>query len=616
MNTILYPALLIFIPVGVGILLFLIPKKVKAIREILALLAAGGAFAGSLLLFFLKVLFTESYELIHTGLINFNFQVKTTPFNVFLLLFLTFAGFCITLYSISFMSGKRSKKEYYPFLLVTIGAGCGVLLANNFILFLIFWEIVSISLYFLITTGNAEARNGATKTMVMIGFSDACLLLGIGLVWFLGKTFTISDIAIPLDNWISYCAFFLILTGALTKAGSVPFHTWIPAASKGAPAPVMAMLPGSIDKLLGLYLLVLVSIKLFTVTFALKIILMIIGAVTIVIGGMMALVQKKLPELLSYSTVSQVGYITLGIGTMNPIAIAGALFHALNNALYKSTLFLGGGAVEQQTKTQDLENLGGLAKVMPFTFIAFFIATLSISGVPPFNGFVSKWMIYQGTIDSPAGVYSYIFLIAAMAGSGLTLAALIKAMYSVFLGKKTEITKKVNKDAGILMQIPMIIMSLLCILFGVVSGVPVKFFINPAINSFNLPEFTQKGIFDAPVITIFIIAGLVIGLVIYFLGSTRKTSKKVNTFVGGEVLAENTSQVPGTTMFKAIRTMKPFQFLYTQQEKGLFDPYERFGKIGDFISSILKRIHSGYLPFYLSWTILGFVIFIVLFIII
>ncbi|GAI75218.1 unnamed protein product, partial [marine sediment metagenome] len=163
-----------------------------------------------------------------------------------------------------------------------------------------------------------------------------------------------------------------------------------------------------------------------------------VGSFTIIAAVMMALVQHDLKKLLSYHAVSQVGYMVLGIGTGIPLAMAGGIFHMLNNAIYKTSLFLGAGSVEHRAKTTQLNKLGGLARVMPITFVTFFIAALSISGVPPFNGFFSKWMIYQGVAElgklGGGGNLWIVWLLAAMFGSALTLASFIKLIHAIFLG--------------------------------------------------------------------------------------------------------------------------------------------------------------------------------------
>ena len=187
--------------------------------------------------------------------------------------------------------------------------------------------------------------------------------------------------ALPLNSALSIFAFILLAIGALAKAGAMPFHTWIPEAAEKAPLPVMALLPASLDKLLGIYFLYRICLDFFHLypNSGLSLLLMLVGSFTIIAAVMMALVQHDLKKLLSYHAVSQVGYMVLGIGTGIPLAMAGGIFHMLNNAIYKTSLFLGAGSVEEARKTTQLNRLGGLARVMPITFITFFIAALSIS---------------------------------------------------------------------------------------------------------------------------------------------------------------------------------------------------------------------------------------------
>jgi NADH-quinone oxidoreductase subunit L len=201
---------------------------------------------------------------------------------------------------------------------------------------------------------------------------------------------------------------------------------------------------------------------------------MIIGAITLVFAVMMALIQKNYKKLLSYHAISQVGYMILGIGTFVPAGIIGGLFHMINNVTYKSCLFLTAGSVEKQAGTTDLEKLGGLAWKMPVTCVCFLIAALSISGVPPFNGFFSKELIYDGTLER-----GRIFYAAAILGSFLTAASFLKLGHAAYFGKKRDLPVK---EAPIAMLIPMIVMALSCIVFGVWNILPIKYLIQPILG--------------------------------------------------------------------------------------------------------------------------------------
>jgi formate hydrogenlyase subunit 3/multisubunit Na+/H+ antiporter MnhD subunit len=599
----------IFLPFAMALIIFIIPKKIKWLQEILTLLVTLFCLVSAFRFFFLKIQVEFKMLLFSLGNFDFAFDISTNSLNKFMLLFATGFAFLIALYSWKYMAAREKRKGYYIFLLTALGGASGVLVSNQLFVFLIFWEVVSVSLYFLITTGGKSSKEGATKTMAMIGAADGCLLLGLGILWFLSRLLYLDAIKINVDGWLSAICFILLMIGALTKAGAMPFHSWIPKASDKAPASVMALLPASIDKLLGIYLLFVLCTRVFVLPQGLGLLLMIIGGITIVSAVMMALIQHSLPHLLSYHAISQVGYMVLGIGTGLPLGIAGGLFHMLNHSIYKSCLFLCAGAVEHKTGTTELEKLGGLAKAMPVTFICCLVAALSISGVPLFNGFVSKWMIYQGLI-SGKHVYLLIFLIAAMFGSALTLASFIKVIYSVFLGRTSTVTKKIKKEVGISMQLPMIVLALLCLLFGVWYGLPLNEFIYPAVNA--VPQ--SMGSWDSLLAVILIIGALIIGIVIYLIGRIKKKARVGETYIGGEVLPAEDARVPGTEFYNSIQSMKPFKQIYKIQGTGALDPYNWFGRLGLFCSHILKKIHNGILPLYVFWAILGLGTLLLLFI--
>ena len=259
----------------------------------------------------------------------------------------------------------------------------------------------------------------------------------------------------------------------------MPFHSWIPDAAIDAPLPFMAILPASIEKLLGIYFLARISLDLFTLRPGswVSTTLMVVGRVTIILAVLMALVQKNYKRLLSYHAISQVGYMILGIGTALPIGIIGGLFHMINHAMYKSCLFLTGGAVEKQAGTTDLEKLGGLARGMPVTVICFIVAAASISGVPPFNGFFSKEMVYHAALES-----GWVFYAVALLGSFFTAASFLKLGHAAFFGKRA-IDAPAVKEAPLPMLIPMIVLAGLCILFGVGNSIPLGGLIQPAVGT-------------------------------------------------------------------------------------------------------------------------------------
>ena len=346
---------------------------------------------------------------------------------------------------------------------------------------LFFWEGLLLTLFGLIAMGGKEAFKTATKAFIIVGISDLCLMTGIGITGYLTGTLTISRITVPA-NTLGSMAFIFMMIGAISKAGSMPFHSWIPDAAVDAPLPFMAFLPASLEKLLGIYLLARISLDMFKLNAGswLSILLMTIGAITIVLAVMMALIQKDYKRLLSYHAISQVGYMILGIGTCLPVGIIGGLFHMINNALYKSCLFLTAGSVEKQTGTTNLYKLGGLWSKMPITFACFFITAASISGVPPFNGFFSKEMVYEGALERGS-----IFYLAALVGSFFTAASFLKLGHSAFLGKTNQPGENI-KEASWPMLIPMIVIASICIIFGLFNRFAIGTFIEPVFGGQGL----------------------------------------------------------------------------------------------------------------------------------
>ncbi len=607
--TLLYP---VFVPIIIGLIILFLPQRLRPLHGALALLTTIFTFAISVKLF-LSPKASYQFFALKFGGASFSFDLLSYHFGAFMALFVGLFGLLLTLYSLGYIRGKEYPNRYFSWLLITVGASCGAVLANNLLLFLVFWEIVTLMFYLLVTLGgNPLSPEAAKKSFAILGFSDCALLLGIVLLWSLSGTLRISDISVRLGSGVSHLVFILFMIGATTKAGAMPFHSWIPSAAEGAPTPVMAFLPASLDKLLGIYLLARISLDIFVMDKSMGMVLMVIGAVTIILAVMMALVQHNLKKLLSFHAISQVGYMVLGIGTGVPIGIMGGLFHMLNNCIYKCALFLEAGSVEKRTGTTELSKLGGLASAMPYTFFAAFISALSISGIPPFNGFVSKWMVYQGTIIS----HQPIFLVAAMFGSSLTLASFVKVLYSVFWGQRPKELREV-KEVGFSMKVPMLILALLCIFFGVFAQFPLGHFIGPVIGySFHqAPKAITfyDALWSPTLATFLIIIALVVGVIIYLWGRL-KLRRTGLMYVGGETMDPEEVRVPGTGFYETISNLKGFKGAYGDAEKGVFDLYYLTGRYGNNIVQVLRKLHDGVLSTYLSWCIigLGFLLFLLM----
>lgn len=604
-------AAIVLVPLISGVVFLFLPRKSSLLVRILTLLCTLLCLAESVRIFTAGAE-DFAWRIVDIGNITLQMLLTATPFGTLVLM--VACGFALLTTVYSFKSATRITRvnEYFGGILLVLGSSAGILLSNHLLMLLIFWEIVTASLYLLVATGGKNSNFAATKSFAMIGASDAALLLGIMLTWVSSGTFIISDVKLETVSPGTIAAFLLLLTAAITKAGALPLHTWLPTSSESAPVSVMALLPAAIDKLLGIYLLVVIVLKMFVIkSEALNIVLTVIGSATIIIAVMVAMVQHNLKKLLSYHAVSQVGYMILGIASGTPVGIIGGVFHMFNNAIYKSCLFLCAGAVEQAAGTSELDKLGGLGKKMPFTFYACLIAALSISGVPPFNGFASKWMIYQGLIEmgntqtGAAATLWPVWLVAAMFGSALTLASFVKVLHSVFLSRTRDDLKNVREVSAAQIA-PMGILALLCVFLGVFYWPAVNKLLVPALNLPHAIVFV--GTWDSLLATALLAAGIFLGLLILAVGLSLRKARAVPTWSCGETQQNEQMVIPGTHFYKTVSSMGGLRQLYNAQENGHFDLYNQSGKCGLALTAFLRWLHNGILPMYLTWVTLGLLI--------
>jgi len=585
----------ILLPLLLGLICWIVPRKNPWLREALTL-------GGSLFLLYSGVRFfiqnPEPY--LYKTIVLFSLDTLGR----LMLLAAAVLGFLLALYSVRFMRDTGVKSTYYSAFLWTLGATFGVILSNHLLIFLFCWGILAVTLYLLVLSGQQKPADSARKALIIVGGSDGILLMGIFSLYVLTSTFEMHRISMPLNSGLAITSFICFAIAAFAKAGVMPFHSWIPDMATSAPVPATALMPASMDKILGIYLLVRMATQLFVMTPLMNTILLAIGSFTIIAAVMRALVQHDLKRLLAYHAVSQVGYMIIGIGTGNPIGIAGALFHMLNNTVYKTGLFLAGGAVESRTGTSDLDRLGGIGRFMPWTFGTFLVAAFAISGIPPLNGFVSKWMIYQGLFQMQgSGNHLWVvWLAAAMFGSGLTLASFMKLTHAIFLGRPSQHVEEGNiREVGTVLLIPMILLAVLCIGFGVFAYVFPLQQILPAVG-----EVSYLGIWSPGFATLMVILGLVVGLLIYMMGRSGKNIREAESFIGGEKIpVEN--RVTGTSFYETVQSLPGFSKLFAWAEARYFDIYEQGAKLILLFTGVFKKAHTGVLTFYLVWALAGLV---------
>lgn len=610
----------VIVPVLAGLLCLLIPRKGAPLRSLVAVVGAALTLGLAWPVFLL-------------GEVTFNpapwLDLRVDALSAFVLLAITFFAFLIALFSVGYMKGRERHREYFTYLLLTLGVSCLAVMANDLILLLVCWGFLGLLLYLMIGIAGPDAAGAARKSLMIIGASDALLLLGIVLYWQIAGSTHLAGQgvgAVELDTPAAYASFLCFLAGALAKAGAVPFQGWVPDCGEKADAPVSAYLPASLDKLLGIYLLARCLFDLFVPTPGMLFLLMLIGAVTILSMSLGALVQHDLKRLLSYTAVSQVGYIILGLASGTLIGLAGGLFHMLNHAIYKAALFLCAGVVEKETGTSDMDRLGGLAKLMPITFGACLVAALAGAGIPPLNGFASKWMVYQGIISSSAetgGMGWIVWLVVAMLGSALTLAAFVKVLHGAFLCKASpEIAKRAADgsihDGSRSMLLPLLVLAALCIVFGVAAfQIPLKMFIFPIVGVDA--EVAAAGVWWSGLATVLILGSIFIGLIGYGLSMRSGKLRRVSTYIGGEKLQdvymsgeEETSgrhvEVTGVDFYKTIEELPLLGRMYVLARAKTFDIFYLLRDGVALLVKMLRSAHTGILPAYLRWFVAGMLV--------
>jgi len=612
--------LLILLPVIAGILLFAIPDRYTRIKGLFALAISLITGYFSLLLFnsaVSMVALERSVAMTCTALFGTNLLQGAESFitltvdnlSKLIILFISLFAILILLYTLVYIK-KGSVKNHYTWFMITLGCSYGAILSDNLILFLIFWGTLGITLYKMIPGNNEDSSASAKKTLILIGASDSIMIIGIAMLYRLTGSFSINAISLPTDNILSITAFLAILAGCFTKAGAFPFHTWVPDYAKDAPASSSALLPASLDKLLGIYFLARMTMDIFILNEWMRLVLLTIGVITIITAVMMALIQHNYKRLLGFHAVSQVGYMIVGFSLGSMIGVAAGLFHMINNALYKSGLFLTAGNVEFRTGEQNIEELGGLSKNMPITFITALIFAVSISGIPPLNGFASKWMIYQGIIDfgsgnGIAGKLWVIWLGLAVLGSALTLASFIKFIGGIFLSRQNDAFSKV-REVPLLMWIPSAVLALFCIIFGI-------FATNYIVPKLFMPvsgDFQFTGFWDSSFVSLLVIISFILGTIFYLLLNLKKFRRE-DSFIGGERFQDQTSYST-PEFYKTLGEFRALSVLYKKAEEKWFDIYDLSKKFVLWLSNLFSEAHTGVLPGYIVWVCAGLILMLII----
>lgn len=499
---------MLLIPIGILIIATLVGlSKAKIVLKIVSTLSA----IASVVMIYIGVLGFRTtlelkYSLFNSSSLfaSLNWLVfRVDSLSAFFLLILGILSLCASVYGIKYMEKYFDKEDMrvytfnYPIFLLTMYL---VLICWDLIWFIIFWELMSLFSQFLVAFEQSEEKavKAAFKYFCMTKAGAEFLVLAVVLIILKVTSFNAnySEVAKILPAYLSahpgmlYVLTFALLIGFGVKAAMVPFHSWLPDAHPEAPSNVSALLSGIMIKL-PIYMLLRFFISFFPLKPEIGIVIAVFGVLTLFFSIMYALLQEDSKRLLAFSSIDNIGYILLPMGAgiyflangdqlFGSIALAAALFHTINHALFKGLLFLTAGSVMYETGTRDLNYLGSLAKKMPLTAFAALIGSLAIAGMPPLNGFVGKWMIYISTLSSPA---TSLFGIIAIFISAVTLGAFVKYFTAIFT--KPAVKDIDAKEVPVLMSAPQLLLALLCIIFGIYPFIPLKM-ISQALDSIGV----------------------------------------------------------------------------------------------------------------------------------
>ena len=489
-----------------GAFLIVMLGRNKAVRNILALLAVTASFC--FLAALVKPVMINGEIIAYwmggrapAGGYAIGIALEVDALSLFFGLLVATAVLVSCIYSIQYMSHDHNVREYYTLFLMLSGGVMGLVLSGDIFNMFIMVEILTFAAVALTAFRNTAkgALEAAFKYLVVGSMGSTCILVGTIMLYAQVHTLNFAQLSalIPGNlNNATKLSFALLFIGFGTKAFIVPFHPLAADAHGAAPASISVLISGVLTKS-GIYGIIRLCYFLFqsmglgTVQFM----LVFFGCMSMFICVTMALAQHDFKRLLAFHSISQIGYVLTAVGLCTALGISAGLYHAMNHTLFKGLLFLAAGAVLHQTGTTDLDRLGGLSRKMPWTTVLFLIGAFSISGIPPFNGFASKWMIYQATYEKAVESGNIGFLlvtIIALITSVLTLASFVKVSQSVFFGQLPKEYENV-KEVSFGMRFAMCIFALLCVLTGLFPNVVTKYLTEPAANAvFNVTNYINS----------------------------------------------------------------------------------------------------------------------------
>jgi len=607
--------LLLIVAFGGALLTYVLGKISHRVRDFLAVIISLALVA------FVACLYGESMEkAFYPGFLGLGLVLRLNMLSWFFAIAISSLGTLSIVFSFSYMKGRERTDFYYLMLLLVNAAMLGIVFSGDLVSFFIFWEIMSWCTFLLISYNRGPALAAGMKYIIMSIIGSATMLVGMLSLYTKYETLNISEISALIASASSGYILFILIIFSITfgiKNAVMPLHTWLPDSYAEAPSPFTAVLSGMLTRM-GIYGFVLIMYVIVGATGTLNLgsgiikfnyILAWLGAITIVIPTFIAMLQNDAKQLLAWHGIGQGGYMIVGIAFGTSLGLAGGIFHTLNHAIYIVLLFMSVGAVQYRTGGErDLNSLGGLIKKMPIAFMGGLLGISGLIGVPLTNGFVSKWLIYKTLI-----IEGYPFLtFAALIGTWGTILSVYKFLHNMFLGQLPEKYKDIQKSP-FSMQLPIIVLSLAILLFGILPGIPLKV-INAIGTSFGFEALnvtlwgitSETGTLNTINIFSAVLVAAIFVWILFRLGAKSVSVAQEDSYAAGA----------HTPTDKYHYTVEFYNPLYRMIKPFLRDVIDEFyywiGSSVQTLSDSVRRVYAGDVGYYVMYIILflAFLIFV------
>jgi len=529
--------LLIIVTALSGVLAFLLGRLNQVLGSVVTILAS--------MFVFISVAYYGYNDALSNAIVFLPFVTfKVTYLGLFFAIIVTFIFAMVSFFNPLFVEKYKYPAAYSMLYLFSLAGVLGVFFTNNFMALFFFFEFVVWTSLFLIPMGTSKRATSSYYAFSTVG--SFALLFAIFMMKEASGTFNIVSGMASVNGTEAAIVTVLLAVAAFAKLGAFPFNVWLPRVLGNSPDAISAVFSGGLEKL-GAFVAVLAFVKLAPFGYTIdatglqvsQYIFAALGALTIIFGTLMAIRQDDAKKLLAYSSMSNGGYILIALTIASTVSVAGGLYHVLGHALASTAAFLAIAAVSRQTGTTKMSELGGMIHKMPITYVVYLIAIISMAGIPPMGGFISKWLIFQAVIDKGL----ILVAIAVFFGSIGSFLYVFRPLASLFLGQELPRYKDKIKEAPVLMLVPMIILAGLIVYTGVFPNFFLDYINNVLVeagmNVLVLGKYTitgNNGILNPVLIAMSFGVGVVIALIIFV---TMKKSKKVglmDTYTAGNFI--------------------------------------------------------------------------------